>query len=66
MAADLGVSLSTVYEALRAGELPRIRVRGQWRIPCDRYERWRNGDEDLSRQTAQVIPLRRRTVGARA
>lgn len=62
VAMDLRVGLTTVYALLREGALPRIRVRGQWRIPADRYARWRRGEEDLSAQRAQVIPLRRRTV----
>lgn len=65
VARDLRVSVSTVYAMLKEGNLPRIRVRGQWRIPADRYDRWRRGEEDLSAQQPQIIPLRRRRVGAR-
>lgn len=63
VAADLRISITTAYALLREGGVPRIRVRGQWRIPTDRYRRWQDGEEDLSRQQPQVIPLRRKAVG---
>ena len=33
VASILGIGASTVYRALRAGEMPSSRVRGRWLIP---------------------------------
>lgn len=36
----LGVSLDTVYEALRSGELPGRKLRGCWIVPRGKFDRW--------------------------
>jgi len=42
----LGISLSEVQKMLESGELPGIKIDGQWRVPLDRLEKWL--DEDVS------------------
>jgi len=45
IAAFLGVSDSTVYEALHTGEIPWFKIKGQYRIPRDEF---------LERRAAQI------------
>jgi putative molybdopterin biosynthesis protein len=37
----LRVSIRTAYQLVTDGEVPSVRVKGQWRIPVDELERWR-------------------------
>jgi excisionase family DNA binding protein len=37
----LRVSIRTAYQLVMDGEVPTVRVGGQWRIPVDELERWR-------------------------
>ena len=39
VAEELGLSLTTVYNLLRAGKLPGFKVGKSWRIPKDALER---------------------------
>ena len=39
VAEELGLSLTTVYNLLRAGKLPGFKVGKSWRIPKDELER---------------------------
>lgn len=41
--AQLGVTRQTVNLLLRTGELPGIKVRGQWRIAADDFDRYIHG-----------------------
>lgn len=65
---DMRLGEGTVYAMLAAGEMPRVRARGTWRIPTDLYLEWRKDPEQWAAdhaQKAQVIPLRRRTAKLR-
>jgi excisionase family DNA binding protein len=44
VAAALGVSRGTAYEAVRSGQVPSIKVGRRVLIPCERFERWLAGD----------------------
>ena len=64
IAAELRLSLNTVYAMLGTPDgIPAIRVRGQWRIPTDRYEAWRNGERPA--QLSVVVPIAPRLRGRR-
>lgn len=43
----LGVSRNGVYEALRKGEVPGVRVGRRWVIPRERFWRWFKGEEEI-------------------
>ena len=61
VAEDLRLSVTTVYLMLGAPDgIPAIKVRGQWRVPADRYEAWRNGERPAN--PGVVVPI---TDGAR-
>gem|GEM_PF-3726514 len=63
VAAELRVSQTTVYELLRTREIPAIRVRGQWRIPSDRFRRWlEDPSRPLPRREAEVLRLPRTSM----
>lgn len=36
----LGVSLDTIYEALRSGQLPGRKICGSWIIPRQKFGKW--------------------------
>lgn len=40
VAYELGLALTTVYNLLRAGKLPGVKVGRSWRIPRDALERF--------------------------
>ncbi len=42
----LGIPLDEVQKMLESGELPGIKIRGQWRVPLEQLERWL--DEEVS------------------
>ena len=61
VAVDQGISVSTVYRALRANppELPGRKVRHQWRIPIDQYEAYCRGEWEPKPRPTNVVPMRR-------
>lgn len=36
----LGIPLEEVEKMLESGELPGVKISGQWRVPIDQLERW--------------------------
>jgi len=42
----LGIPLEEVEKMLESGELPGVKIGGQWRVPIDQLERWL--DEEVS------------------
>jgi excisionase family DNA binding protein len=44
-ASRLGISKSTLYEALRNAEVPGLQIGGRWVLPRARFERFINGEE---------------------
>jgi excisionase family DNA binding protein len=40
LASQLGLTRSRIYQLLRAGELPSVRIGGVIRIPREAWERW--------------------------
>ncbi len=49
----LGIPLSEVQAMLETGELPGIKIDGQWRVPLDQLERWL--DEDVSERDLRKL-----------
>jgi excisionase family DNA binding protein len=44
-ASRLGISKSSLYEALRKAEVPGLQIGGRWVLPRARFERFINGEE---------------------
>ena len=42
----LGIPLEEVQKMLESGELPGIKIQGQWRVPLEQLEQWL--DEEVS------------------
>ena len=42
----LGVPVEEVHRMLESGELPGLKIDGQWRVPLDKLEQWL--DEEVS------------------
>lgn len=38
--AMLGIKLQTVYDMLRSGEIPAIRIGRNYKIPKEKFDRW--------------------------
>jgi excisionase family DNA binding protein len=49
----LRVSPRTAYQLVTDGDVPTVRVGGQWRIPVDELERWRLEGGGFKRKAAQ-------------
>ena len=49
----LRVSIRTAYQLVTDGEVPTVRVKGQWRIPVDELSRWRREGGGSNRKPAQ-------------
>lgn len=47
-AADLQLSREAVYRAVRAGEIPSLKIGSRILIPRDRYQRLLNGDVEVA------------------
>lgn len=45
IAARLRVSKETVYRAIRAGELPSVRIGSMYRVPLSAYNAWYEGQQ---------------------
>jgi excisionase family DNA binding protein len=56
VAAILGVSRSTVYRAVRAGEFPAVRIRGRYIIPAKALDQMEDEALGLSPPTASEAP----------
>ena len=46
VAEDLGIGLGQAYEAVKAGEIPALKVGGCWLVSRTRYQHWRDGSGD--------------------
>jgi excisionase family DNA binding protein len=49
----LGIPVEEVQKMLESGELPGVRIEGQWRIPLERLEEWL--DEEVSQEELKKL-----------
>jgi excisionase family DNA binding protein len=49
----LGIPVEEVQKMLESGELPGVKIEGQWRIPLERLEEWL--DEEVSQEELKKL-----------
>ncbi|OGF56913.1 MAG: hypothetical protein A2Z21_07365 [Candidatus Fraserbacteria bacterium RBG_16_55_9] len=59
----LGIPLEEVQAMLESGELPGIKIAGQWRVPLDQLEAWL--DEEVSPQELKKLAGRMKDVNSK-
>ena len=59
----LGIALDEVQAMLESGELPGIKIAGQWRVPLDQLEAWL--DEEVSPQELKKLAVRVKDVNSK-
>lgn len=64
MARLLGVTRSRVYQLVRAGEIPAVRIGGALRIPRGAWEKWLGRQADAAiNSTKEPMPVRAGGLG---
>jgi len=56
----LGIPVEEVQKMLESGELPGVKIEGQWRIPLERLEAWL--DEEVSQEELRKLAKHLKSV----
>jgi excisionase family DNA binding protein len=56
----LGIPLEEIQAMLESGELPGIKIAGQWRVPLEQLEKWL--DEEVSASELKKLATRLKNV----